>query len=314
METIIASVITGGITLLGVLIANSKSQAVMETKVDRKSFVTARGWEDLSEMIRLYEKQGLTVDQYLTEQYLQNPTVAREFALYYDLYNKYKSDYELEQILSGTAGPELSRRASQARFDERLSLLGLLVDSVAEELERLMEREEAVLENRRILKTVKEELAAEGWESLLEKHAESLRRELAVGEKARSLEKERVYALRYVLRFLEENTQRLCREGCSGGEAAFALLKGAYEEEIARHKTAVAEGQSRLRNLFAFVEQAFGQEQEMLLLVTELTVRRPCAAFIAKFGCEEYFRHNKELMFYERKKELLERIEKLEES
>ena len=34
METIITSVITGGITLLGVLIANSRSQAVMETKVD----------------------------------------------------------------------------------------------------------------------------------------------------------------------------------------------------------------------------------------------------------------------------------------
>ena len=34
METIIASIITGGITLLGVLIANSKTQAVMETKVD----------------------------------------------------------------------------------------------------------------------------------------------------------------------------------------------------------------------------------------------------------------------------------------
>ena len=34
METIIASIITGGITLLGVLIANNKTQAVMETKVD----------------------------------------------------------------------------------------------------------------------------------------------------------------------------------------------------------------------------------------------------------------------------------------
>lgn len=34
METILASIITGGITLLGVLIANSKSQAVMETKVE----------------------------------------------------------------------------------------------------------------------------------------------------------------------------------------------------------------------------------------------------------------------------------------
>lgn len=34
MESIITSLITGGITLLGVLIANSKNQAVMETKVD----------------------------------------------------------------------------------------------------------------------------------------------------------------------------------------------------------------------------------------------------------------------------------------
>lgn len=33
-ETIIAALITGGVTLLGVLIANGKTQAVMETKVD----------------------------------------------------------------------------------------------------------------------------------------------------------------------------------------------------------------------------------------------------------------------------------------
>lgn len=34
MEAIIAALITGGVTLLGVLIANGKTQAVMETKVD----------------------------------------------------------------------------------------------------------------------------------------------------------------------------------------------------------------------------------------------------------------------------------------
>ena len=32
MESILTALITGGITLLGVLIANSKSQAVVETK------------------------------------------------------------------------------------------------------------------------------------------------------------------------------------------------------------------------------------------------------------------------------------------
>lgn len=34
MESIITAIITGAITLLGVLIANGKTQAVMETKVD----------------------------------------------------------------------------------------------------------------------------------------------------------------------------------------------------------------------------------------------------------------------------------------
>lgn len=34
METVIAAVITGAITLVGVLIANSKTQAVMETKME----------------------------------------------------------------------------------------------------------------------------------------------------------------------------------------------------------------------------------------------------------------------------------------
>lgn len=33
-ETIIAAIITGGVTLLGVLISNSKSQAVTETKIE----------------------------------------------------------------------------------------------------------------------------------------------------------------------------------------------------------------------------------------------------------------------------------------
>lgn len=33
-EAIITALITGGITLVGVLIANSRTQAVMETKVD----------------------------------------------------------------------------------------------------------------------------------------------------------------------------------------------------------------------------------------------------------------------------------------
>lgn len=67
----------------------------VETTVDGKSFVTARGWDDLSQMIILYEKNNLKVDEKLIGQYLQNKKIAKGFAVYYDLFNKYKSDYQV---------------------------------------------------------------------------------------------------------------------------------------------------------------------------------------------------------------------------
>ena len=76
----------------------------IETTVDGKSFVTARGWSDLSDMIRLYEQHSLKVDEKLVGQYLQNRKIAKDFAVYYDLWNKYRSDYQVDMILAGRAG------------------------------------------------------------------------------------------------------------------------------------------------------------------------------------------------------------------
>ena len=36
------------------------------------------------------------------------------------------------------------------------------------------------------------------------------------------------------------------------------------------------------------------------------------AHFISRYGCKEYFNHNKELLFYERQKEIITELEKLE--
>ncbi|MBQ3120135.1 MAG: AAA family ATPase, partial [Peptococcaceae bacterium] len=73
----------------------------IESTIDGKRFVTARGWDDLSQMIALYEHHGLTVDEDLVGQYLQDTKIAKNFAVYYDLFNKYRSDYQVEEILSG---------------------------------------------------------------------------------------------------------------------------------------------------------------------------------------------------------------------
>ncbi|MEG0844720.1 MAG: AAA family ATPase, partial [Raoultibacter sp.] len=79
----------------------------VETTVEGKSFVTARGWDDLSQMIVLYEHNDLPVDGLLVGQYVQNPQIAKRFAVYYDLFNKYKSDYQVDAILDGSVPDEI---------------------------------------------------------------------------------------------------------------------------------------------------------------------------------------------------------------
>ena len=100
----------------------------VESTVDGKAFVTARGWDDLSTMIKLYEQQGIPVKQTLVEQYLQKNRVAVDFAMYYDLYVKYRADYQVDRILAGDASDEIRTRAHQAKFDERLALIGQMLD------------------------------------------------------------------------------------------------------------------------------------------------------------------------------------------
>ena len=114
---------------------------LVETTVDGKKFVTARGWDDLSQMIRLYEQHGFVVDEKLVIQYLQEEKIAKNFAIYYDLFNKYKADYQVNQILAGRVSEVVKERARSGRFDERISLLGLLLDAVNSEIRAVMEQE-----------------------------------------------------------------------------------------------------------------------------------------------------------------------------
>ena len=51
--------------------------------------------------------------------------------------------------------------------------------------------------------------------------------------------------------------------------------------------------------MFKFCEDVFKEGQEMVILVTELTISYYGSRFISRNGCKEYFAHNKELLFYE---------------
>ena len=74
----------------------------VETTADGIQFVTARGWEDLSEMMQTCETLGIPVDRQVIEQYLQLPQIAADFANYLELYAKYREVYRVDEIVNGT--------------------------------------------------------------------------------------------------------------------------------------------------------------------------------------------------------------------
>ena len=99
----------------------------VEADVDGMQFVTARGWEDLSNLMAVYEKLGFLVDEQVIREYIHHADVAEDVAAYLDLYRKYQDDYGIPQILDGCVRPEIYARIYAAAFDERLSVVHLLL-------------------------------------------------------------------------------------------------------------------------------------------------------------------------------------------
>ena len=284
----------------------------IEASLDGKSFVTARGWDDLSDMMGVFERLGKAVDYDLVVQYVQNEAIAREFAAYYDLFNKYRSDYQVDKILAGKATKAIRQRASAAKFDERLSLLGLLLDAATGELRSVVEREEMLRELLGILKDVKAALTAPEADlaALLEEQLRRQKTRIDTGRRSGSLSQEAERSHRRIIAALER--QKALAGQTVDSQTGFAAVKADFDQMVQGLKAQAKTAGEMLNNLFAFCEEVFPEGQELLILVTELTINYYAATFISRYGCDAYFTHNQELLFYERQQEIISQLESLE--
>ena len=276
----------------------------VESSVDGKTFVTARGWSDLSDMIRLCEETGDKVDENMIRQYLQNRRIAKDFALYYDLFKKYQSDYQIDRIFAGDAAEEILTRARSARFDEKLSLLGLLLSALEEKFAAIETGEQV---NEELLKEARELRGEEDAAAVLAARIAEKKEALRADKQAGKLSRTKKLTERRTIAALEEALER-----AASGELT-AALRDTLTELRAQVKNAAADASAALENSFAFCERAFGEGQELLILVTELTADSHSAHFIARYGSEGYYRHSQALQVYERQQTILREIDALEE-
>lgn len=287
----------------------------IKTDADGRKFVTARGWEDLSRVIKVHEKLGILVDENLTVQYLQNQEIARDFATYYELYKRYNELYKIPDILEGRF-PEDKKAIREGSFDEKLSIIGLLTDKLMEEF-RKYALDQAV--QKKLFDVIKEYLALKDAtaEDALEKGG--MEHGVAgdwFSDKASLMEKD--LSMNIEAGFISRDDEKVLRMAI----AALRTIDRAdpknwfNERENARQQQVSATGE-HLTNSFKFIEETFGDSQslsgsqEMVIFITELSKAYHSLKFVRETGNEAYYEYNKLLLLNDRKKELKDLAESL---
>jgi len=279
----------------------------IETTVDGLQFATARGWEDLSELIITYEKLGLRVGREVVGQYIQLPRIAKDFANYLELYYKYQRSYHVEDILRGTWHSIIEKELRAAPFDEKLSVMGLVLSRLSEEAKRLRMQDEFTAALHASLKKFKESWQSCSPGQALEMIADSRRKAFEAAAEAQQLNKESRKLFLREINTLTEYRSRLVAED-TADEDSFETVKGWFAKEVELRQTMAQETADMFDNAFRFLENTFSQGQEMVMFVTEVTAGFDSSWFVENFGCDAYFRHNRELLFDETQKRILDRI------
>ena len=220
----------------------------------------------------------------------------------------------MEEILAGQTKPAVFARLLQAPFDERLSLVSLLLaglgtrftasrqaDAVADSCYALLR------ETKKALATLPEDIP-DGSAELFHQQLVDYDAETQQKRAAGLLSKDSLTTRLQVLAVLRQWEGELRRASAAGTQEAFDLLRGQFQSLADAREKAQQAASAALEAAFDFMEQAFAESQEMVVFVTELTVNPASHAFLTENGCERYFQYNKDLLLDHRKAALQQEL------
>ena len=222
-----------------------------EADVDGLKFVTARGWEDLSSLMYVYEELGIGINAGVIGEFIHNEDIAEDFGAYYDLYNKYRDDYGINDILSGNAAPDIYRRMVEADYDERLTVVNLLLDTLNKHFK-----------NAAFLKE-----DTDNW-------YKSIKEKIKAGEDAATIDKEKAEFAKQAERLENVEEQTLAKL-----ENAFDFLEG-FKQEISREDI----GKLDQEMLIFVTGLTTGKESSSFLLVNPCDRYKSYSAMYLKGG------------------------------
>lgn len=278
----------------------------IKTTVDGQQYITARGWEDLSSEIQAYERNGFQVTQELIMEYITNKECARKFAVYYDLFKKYRVDYAISDIIAGNISTGAIQKAQAAKFDVDTEAL----ENVIKKL-RVIKKKASDMDS--VYQMLAEDIAdvhdemdkAKKANALSSAKKAILMREIKLMESYKDKMTE-FFTNPDVRKKLEEKTKKSLAK-----MSAFDVVKMYFQADVKKMQNASKKTSASMENAFKYMEKAFGDDQEMTLFVAELTVNRNIANFIAKNGSDAYYKHNSSMLIYNEDDKLNGQIDQL---
>lgn len=287
----------------------------ISSSVDGKRYATARGWSDLSTALYAYERRNIPVDDSLILQYITDVDIARKFAVYYTLFRKYKMDYSIQDVLDGSAPAASVTKAADAEFDERLSVLSMLMEGIGTEARGTMTFHESLQDVVRNLRLMKKKLTEKtSVLQLLQGYAEETRAAMEKAQVANSLSPHKKEVFLTSIDLLNKYRDEVLKSGTSSNEDQFKVTKSVYTKDVKTMERRQKKLSSYLDNAYDFIGKAWGEEMEMTLFTTELTANEYTVNFLASYGSESYSKHNGELQVLDVNKKLSDEISALDQA
>ena len=280
--------------------------------MDGPQFVTARGWEDLSAFLQAADKLDLPVDEGVIGQYLRHPEIARDFAAYWVLYRKYHQDYGVEDILQGKPFDAVLERALDASFDERISLVSLLLAGLNTRFAAARRADavtDACYQQLRSFKRALNQMPEDGTPAaLFAEQCKAYRARLEAGKTSGTMTAAELATRTRAAALLDRWGDPLA--GCLDADDAFDTVRGAFNRQVQAREEAVATASDALEAAFDFMERAFPDGQEMVVFVNELALGPDSAPFLADNECPRFEQYSQKLLLHAGEDELLAELQR----
>ena len=250
------------------------------------------------------------MDRDVVAQYIRQPKIAKDFANYLDLYHKYRSDDRIGKVLEGGRDEALMAQAGKGAFDEKLSVIGLILSRLGNEYKSLYLREQYMELLMNALKSFRTSSEADAVRRMEEIYARE-QAELDRLKSAELLTREEEYVRRDVLESVERYLKLVRDESLDEPEQAFARMQAEFARENEAFGQMYERAGAMTERAFDFMEGAFGTGQELVLFVTELNLNFYSLKFLQEYECERYYQYNQSLLFEDREEQIRRRLEEI---